>query len=237
VLGSSPSEKSTAAADPESSGGVLSGTTGCNEYSAAYAATLTGMKINLPVSTDSATCAPGLSSQEELYFLALNDVTTYRILGETLVMPYDDGKQALVFHGTQLAVAERPDRLLAHRRWRRVVGRDRRHALRRLDRRKHRQPDAPAPPQLDGVLVLEHPHPDGRELRVRPQPRLTLGEQPVEPLRGHALERRAVGGHQPHHVLDAIPHPGRYPVHGPELHVGIIQPLEVTQIGSTSDFE
>ncbi len=87
---------------------MLSGTTGCNEYSAAYAATLTGMKINPPASTGNASCAPGLSSQEELYFLALNNVTTYRILGETLVMPYDDGKQALVFHATQLAVAERP---------------------------------------------------------------------------------------------------------------------------------
>ena len=88
--------------------GVLSGTTGCNEYAAAFAASATEIKINLPVASTSQTCVPGLTSQEELYFLALNDATQYRIQGEQLIMPYDDGKQALVFQGTQLEAAERP---------------------------------------------------------------------------------------------------------------------------------
>ena len=88
--------------------GVLTGTTGCNEYSSAFAASADVIKINPPVSTGNTSCAPGLSDQEPLYFLALNNATTYRITGNTLVIPYDGGKQALVFEGTQLKSAVRP---------------------------------------------------------------------------------------------------------------------------------
>jgi heat shock protein HslJ len=93
---------------PGAPSGVLAGTTGCNEYSAAFAASLEEIKINLPASTQNMTCVPGLSDQEQLYFLALNNATTYRISGNTLTIPYDAGKQALVFEGTQLETAVRP---------------------------------------------------------------------------------------------------------------------------------
>ncbi len=87
--------------------GVMAGTTGCNEYSAAYAASLDEIKINPPVSTESKSCVPGLVDQEQTYFLALNNASTYRIEGNTLTIPYDDDRQALVFEGTQLEVAVR----------------------------------------------------------------------------------------------------------------------------------
>ena len=93
---------------PGAPSGILAGTTGCNEYSAAFAASLTELKINTPVSTQNRSCVPGLTDQEELYFLALNDSTTYRISGNTLVIPYDNDRQSLVFEGTQLEVAKRP---------------------------------------------------------------------------------------------------------------------------------
>ncbi len=93
---------------PGSPGGVVNGTTGCNEYSAAFTASLDQIKINLPVSTQNKSCVPGLSDQEQLYYLALNSATTYHISGNTLTIPYDDGKQALVFEGTQLDEAQRP---------------------------------------------------------------------------------------------------------------------------------
>ena len=93
---------------PGSPSGILTGTTGCNEYAAAFAASTDEIKINLPVSTMNTSCVPGLSDQEQLYFLALNDATTYRISGNTLVIPYDGGKQELVYEGTQLESAERP---------------------------------------------------------------------------------------------------------------------------------
>jgi heat shock protein HslJ len=93
---------------PGSPSGVLTGTTGCNEYTAAYAASVDEIKVNPPVSTKNKTCVPGLTDQEELYLLALNDASSYRISGNTLVIPYDDDKQALVFEGTQLEEATRP---------------------------------------------------------------------------------------------------------------------------------
>jgi heat shock protein HslJ len=99
---------------PGAPSGVLTGTTGCNEYTAAFTASTDEMKINLPVSTGNKSCAPGLSEQEELYFLALNNATTYRISGNTLVIPYDSEKQALVFEGTQLESAERPPLTTLH---------------------------------------------------------------------------------------------------------------------------
>jgi hypothetical protein len=49
-----------------------------------------------------------LAEQEELFYLALNDATSYRISGNALIIPYDDDKQALVFEGTQVESAERP---------------------------------------------------------------------------------------------------------------------------------
>lgn len=89
--------------NPAAQVGVLSGTTGCNQYASPFTASLTEMTINTPGSSQNRTCAPGLSEQENLYYLALNDVRSYSIQGSTLIMPYDSGKQALVFQATQMA--------------------------------------------------------------------------------------------------------------------------------------
>jgi heat shock protein HslJ len=93
---------------PGSFSGILTGTTGCNEYSSAFTASIDEIKINPPASTQNKSCAPGLTQQEQDYFLALNDAATYTISGNNLVMPYDEGRQSLVFEGTQLESAARP---------------------------------------------------------------------------------------------------------------------------------
>lgn len=93
---------------PGAPSGVINGTTGCNEYTTAFTASTTEIKINLPVATQNKTCSPGLTDQEQLYYQALNNATTYQISGNTLTLPYDSGKQALVFEGTQLTEAQRP---------------------------------------------------------------------------------------------------------------------------------
>lgn len=85
--------------------GVVSGTTGCNEYAAVYTSNLTEIKINLPVASQNQTCVPGLVDQEQLFYLALNSATEFRIIGDILVIPYDDGRQALVFEATQVGLA------------------------------------------------------------------------------------------------------------------------------------
>ncbi|MEJ2710494.1 MAG: META domain-containing protein [Anaerolineales bacterium] len=93
--------------DPDLPSGLLTGATGCNEYATAYAASLDQIKINPPASTENTSCAPGLVDQEQLYYLALSDASSYRISGNSLVIPYDSDRQALVFVGTQLNVAQR----------------------------------------------------------------------------------------------------------------------------------
>lgn len=91
--------------NPNAPSGVVAGTTGCNEYSAAYTANLEEIKINLPEKTRNEDCVPGLFEQEQQYFLAMNDARTYQILGNVLFIPYDEGNQVLVFAATQTQVA------------------------------------------------------------------------------------------------------------------------------------
>jgi heat shock protein HslJ len=85
--------------------GVVAGTTGCNEYSAAYTANVNEIKINLPDMTNRQVCSPGLEEQEQQFFLGMDATREYSILGNTLLMPYDEGRQALVFAATQTQVA------------------------------------------------------------------------------------------------------------------------------------
>ncbi len=72
--------------------GLIAGTTGCNDFNAVYTANLNEIKINLPARSDNPGCAPGLPEQELVFFLALNDATSFRILGNNLQIPYGDGQ-------------------------------------------------------------------------------------------------------------------------------------------------
>jgi len=72
--------------------GLVAGTTGCNDYNAVYAANLNEIKINLPARSDNSGCVPGLSEQELVFFLALHDAVSFRILGDNLQIPYGDGQ-------------------------------------------------------------------------------------------------------------------------------------------------
>lgn len=92
---------------PEGPSGLLVGTTGCNEYAAVYAASIDEIRINPPSRTERQSCVPGLVDQEELYFLALGDAASYRISGNSLIIPYDEDRQAMIFVGTQLEVGQR----------------------------------------------------------------------------------------------------------------------------------
>ena len=91
--------------NPGAPSGVVAGTTGCNEYSAAYTASLDEIKINLPEMTGNENCAPGLFEQEQQYFLGMNAARSYHIVGNTLYIPYDEGRQLLVFAADQTQIA------------------------------------------------------------------------------------------------------------------------------------
>ena len=104
--------------NPDSPSGVVAGTTGCNEYSAAYVSNLEEIKINLPEKTKNEDCVPGLLEQEQQFFLGMNAASTYQIHGSTLILPYDDGRQALVFAATQTEIAgKRPLSVLDGTEW------------------------------------------------------------------------------------------------------------------------
>jgi heat shock protein HslJ len=77
--------------------GLVIGSTGCNDYNATYVANLNELKINRPRRSNNPDCAPTLWEQEQQFFQGLNAATTYRILGNTLQIPYDEGRQALNF--------------------------------------------------------------------------------------------------------------------------------------------
>jgi heat shock protein HslJ len=77
--------------------GLVIGSTGCNDYNAPYLANLTELKVGLPTFTNRTGCGPDFWEQEQQFFLGLNAASTYRILGNTLQIPYDEGRQALNF--------------------------------------------------------------------------------------------------------------------------------------------
>ncbi|MCP4406437.1 MAG: META domain-containing protein, partial [Gammaproteobacteria bacterium] len=76
--------------------GFVEGSTGCNNYNATYTANLAEIKVNLPQKTRNS-CVDGVLEMEQAYFLALNSAREYRILGNTLQIPYDSDRQALNF--------------------------------------------------------------------------------------------------------------------------------------------
>lgn len=80
--------------------GFVVGSTGCNDYNAPYVANLNELKINLPFKTNNNSCAPDFWEQEQQFFLGMNSASTYRILGDSLQIPYDEGRQALNFIAT-----------------------------------------------------------------------------------------------------------------------------------------
>ena len=73
------------------SDGRMSGTAGCNSYSAAY--TVDGNKISIeaPISTKMACADPTVTEQEAAYLTALTKATTYRVDGDRMELRDDSG--------------------------------------------------------------------------------------------------------------------------------------------------
>ncbi|HSQ27034.1 MAG TPA: META domain-containing protein [Anaerolineales bacterium] len=80
--------------------GLVLGSTGCNDYNAPYVANLKELKVNLPFKTNNSECPQDFWEQEQQFFLGMNSASTYRILGDSLQIPYDEGRQSLNFVAT-----------------------------------------------------------------------------------------------------------------------------------------
>ena len=90
--------------------GTVDGETGCNDYNATFTANLTEIKINLPQKSNNEDCPWGAGNfeVEQQYFLALNAATSYRIIGNSLQIPYGEGEtqQVLNFVATHPEVED-----------------------------------------------------------------------------------------------------------------------------------
>lgn len=78
--------------------GVLSGSSGCNRYRAAYVVKDSSMTIQTPSSTRKACTQPdGVMQQEQEYLKALTTAATYTLQGNQLELRTDQGALAALF--------------------------------------------------------------------------------------------------------------------------------------------
>jgi heat shock protein HslJ len=77
----------------------LSGSSGCNTYTARYAIQGNTMRIDQPISTY-LSCPQGME-QEGVYLSALVSVTTYQITGSSLEITYDHGNGLLKYSAAE----------------------------------------------------------------------------------------------------------------------------------------
>jgi heat shock protein HslJ/chitodextrinase len=82
--------------------GVLSGTAGCNNYSAGYTAKDGLIEVQQPISTLRA-CTQGME-QEAAYLAALTAAETYKITGTRLEIQYNGGQGVLVYTSRNLTI-------------------------------------------------------------------------------------------------------------------------------------
>ncbi|HQA80930.1 MAG TPA: META domain-containing protein, partial [Methanoregulaceae archaeon] len=80
--------------------GKVSGSAGCNQYTASYEATAVGLSIRAPASTKMNCNEPaGIMTQETVYLSAIQGAAGYAISGDTLTIN-DSGGKALLTYST-----------------------------------------------------------------------------------------------------------------------------------------
>jgi len=80
--------------------GKVSGSAGCNQYTASYEATAVGLSIRAPASTKMNCNEPaGIMTQETVYLSAIQGAASYSISGNTLTIN-DSGGKALLTYST-----------------------------------------------------------------------------------------------------------------------------------------
>jgi heat shock protein HslJ len=81
--------------------GTVSGSAGCNRYSASYSGALNNLAIGTPATTKmNCPSPPGTMSQESLYLTTLQGSTTFRIDGNILTIMDSNGRVILTYSVT-----------------------------------------------------------------------------------------------------------------------------------------
>jgi len=77
---------------------TVSGTSGCNEYTASYAGSQTSMVIGQPAATKKACdTPPGVMEQEDLYLATLPEAANYSVVTNVLTLTDSQGKTILTY--------------------------------------------------------------------------------------------------------------------------------------------
>jgi heat shock protein HslJ len=77
--------------------GTVTGSSGCNQYTAAYTTTGSSVKITPGISTMMA-CAPAVMDQESRYFSLMSNAATYSVNGDNLLFFDSTGKAILAYN-------------------------------------------------------------------------------------------------------------------------------------------
>ncbi|MCE5299089.1 MAG: META domain-containing protein [Methanoregulaceae archaeon] len=78
--------------------GKVSGSAGCNQYTASYESTLNGLSIGAPATTKMSCSDPaGIMNQETLYLTTIQGSSGYSISGNTLTVQDSGGKAILTY--------------------------------------------------------------------------------------------------------------------------------------------
>ncbi len=86
-------------------GGRVTGSAGCNNYSAVYKMSGTNLTINPAVATTRKSCEPSIMQQETAFLKALNGVATYGIAGDKLELRNAAGAAVVGLAGPKPAAA------------------------------------------------------------------------------------------------------------------------------------
>jgi len=78
--------------------GIVSGSAGCNSYTASYSVSLNGLFIGSPATTKmNCNSPPGIMTQETYYLTTLQGASTFRIDGDTLTIKNTGGNPILTY--------------------------------------------------------------------------------------------------------------------------------------------
>jgi heat shock protein HslJ len=98
----------------EFAGGRVSGSTGCNDFSATYTARLRSLSIESPVATTRRACPPPIDAQEKAFLSMLAAVKRYQLRKEALTLLGARGKERAAFASVSPDLAGTSWRVLAY---------------------------------------------------------------------------------------------------------------------------
>jgi heat shock protein HslJ len=87
-------------------GGQITGSAGCNSYSAAYKVSGTNLTVNPATATTTKTCGTSIMQQETAFLKALSGIAAYQIAGDKLELRNSAGAAVVSFAGPKPAAAQ-----------------------------------------------------------------------------------------------------------------------------------